>query len=236
MAAQPQQLSLGIALHEEATFANYLAVGSANRQAVDALEKVASGASLENTFVWGAHGTGLSHLLQAVCHQASDCGRSLQYFPMADVRGYAPAALCEGLEDLDLVCLDGIEHICGSREWEQSLFHLFNRMRDAGKTLVFSSHVSPAALPIVLPDLKSRLMSCIIYHLESLTDDAKKAALQQRAHERGFDMPEEVASFILNRASRDTAELFELLDKLDDASLQAQRKLTIPFVKSVLEL
>lgn len=236
MAPRPQQLSLGIALHDEATFTNYLAVGSANPQAVDALQKVALGESRENTLVWGAHGTGLSHLLQAVCHQAADVERTLQYFPMADVRGYAPSALCEGLEDLDLVCLDGIEHICGNREWEQALFHLFNRMRDAGRTLVFSSHVSPPSLPIVLPDLKSRILSCIIYHLESLSDEAKKAALQQRAHERGFDMPEEVASFILNRASRETAELFVLLDKLDDASLQAQRKLTIPFVKSVLSI
>ncbi|TVZ39965.1 regulatory inactivation of DnaA Hda protein [Alteromonadaceae bacterium 2753L.S.0a.02] len=235
MKSKPQQLSLGIALHDEATFENYL-VADNNAQAVAALQNIASTQGGDNLCIWGARGVGLSHLLQATCHEAAALGRSLQYFPMADVRGYAAAELCEGLEELDLVCLDGIEHICGNRDWEQALFHLFNRMRDAGKTMIFSSHTSPPSLPILLADLKSRLLSCVIYHLESLDDDGKRSALKMRAQLRGFDMPDEVANFILNRASRDTTELFVLLNRLDDASLQEQRKLTVPFVKAVLAI
>ena len=59
-------------------------------------------------------------------------------------------------------------------------------------------------------------------------------ALQLRAKGRGMEMSDEVAKFILSRAPRDTNDLFHLLDHLDDASLQQQRKLTIPFVKDVL--
>lgn len=186
--------------------------------------------------MWGARGVGLSHLLQAVCHVADQCGRAIQYFPMADVRGYSAAELCEGLEEMDIVCLDGLEHICGNRQWEQAIFHLFNRLRDSGKSLLMSSHSSPPTLPILLPDLKSRILGSVIYHLEGLADDSKKSALQMRAKARGFDLSDEVASFILNRASRDTAELFDVLNQLDDASLQEKRKLTIPFVKEILGL
>jgi len=233
--SSPVQLSLGVSLRDEATFDNYFG-GGATALAIQALQRITTTALPENIMIWGARGTGLSHLLQAVCHQASDRRLAVQYFPMADVRGYAAEDLCEGLEVMDLVCLDGIEHICGNKAWEQALFHLFNRLRDAGKPLLVSSHTSPPSLPILLPDLKSRLLGCVIYHIESLSDQDKKNALIMRASARGFELPEEVVTFILNRASRDTAELFDLLNQLDDASLQEKRKLTIPFVKDILGL
>lgn len=43
-------------------------------------------------------------------------------------------------------------------------------------------------------------------------------------------------NFLLNRLDRDLTYLFSVLEKLDKASLQAQRKLTIPFVKEQLHL
>ncbi|WP_185235886.1 DnaA regulatory inactivator Hda [Teredinibacter franksiae] len=232
----PVQLSLGVSLRDDATFDNYFTATESNDQAIFALKKLAQGAEQNLVVIWGARSAGLTHLVQALCHRAGNAQRIIQYFPMADVRGYDSQELCEGLEEMDIVCLDGIEHVCGNRAWEQSLFHLFNRLRDAGKSLLISSHVSPPSLPILLPDLKSRVLGCEIYHIESLTDDGKKDALRMRAAARGMELSEEVASFILNRASRDTVELFQLLNRLDDASLREQRKLTIPFVKEVLGL
>ncbi|WP_188149839.1 DnaA regulatory inactivator Hda [Teredinibacter waterburyi] len=230
----PVQLSLNVSLRDDATFANFYAQGEANAQALFALRSVLDGQSYDNVLIWGARGAGLSHLLQGVCHQADERGLAVQYFPLADVRGYTAADLCEGLEAMDIVCLDGLEHICGNSDWEQAIFHLYNRMRDAGKPLLLSSHTSPPSLPILLPDLKSRVLGCVVYHVESLGDDGKKMAMIARAAARGMEMPADVATYILSRASRDTAELFTLLNRLDDASLQEQRKLTIPFVKSVL--
>jgi len=228
----PKQLSLGVSLRDEATFENYYVSGHGNEQAVAALKSMAEKPE-HFVVVWGNRGVGLSHLLQAVCHQLDEQYR-VQYLPMADVRGYDAAELCDGLEQMDLVCLDGIEHISGNRQWEQAVFHLFNRLRDAGKSLLVASHTSPPSLPILLADLKSRLLGCVIYHIEGLSDESKKQALMTRAERRGFNLPEEVASFILNRSARDMAALFAILDHLDDASLEQKRKLTIPFVKKTL--
>jgi DnaA family protein len=58
--------------------------------------------------------------------------------------------------------------------------------------------------------------------------------LQLRARQRGFELPDDVAHYLLRRAPRDPASLFALLDRLDYASLAAQRKLTIPFVRELL--
>jgi DnaA family protein len=69
-----------------------------------------------------------------------------------------------------------------------------------------------------------------------LDDTQRMQALQLRAREKGFDMPDETARYLLRRLPRDLPALFDLLERLDAASLAAQRKLTVPFVKSVLGL
>lgn len=234
MIQKPTQLSLGIALRDDATFDNFYAADDASAEAVAALKKTSRRQGEPSLVIWGARGSGVTHLLQACSHEASANEVTVQYLPLQELAGYAPEDICEGLEALELVCLDGLDEVCGNRQWERAVFHLFNNLRDAGHKLVIAAHTSPPSLPIVLPDLKSRLLGSPFYHLRSLTDPQKKDVLQKRARARGIDMSDEVATFILNRAPRDTAELFVILNQLDEESLQQQRKLTIPFVKTVL--
>jgi DnaA regulatory inactivator Hda len=229
----PVQLSLGVSLRDDATFANFY-IAEGNELALHALREFCRDQGERNLLLWGSRGAGLTHLLQACCHEAYEDGQSVQYLPLRDLVGYAPDDVCEGLEKVAMVCLDGIDQICGHRQWEQALFHLYNRLRDAGHRLLVASHTSPPSLPLLLPDLKSRLLGGTVYHLRALNDQEKAIALQLRAKGRGMEMSDEVAKFILSRAPRDTNDLFHLLDHLDDASLQQQRKLTIPFVKEVL--
>ena len=231
----PVQLSLGIALNDEATFANFHA-GDTNAQVVEALKILVAGGEDKNLLIWGAPGAGLTHLLQAVCHDVHTHHKTVQYLPLRDMVGFSAFDLCEGLEEFEYVCLDDIDYVCGIREWEQALFHLYNKLRDAGHALLIVSHTSPPALPVVLADLKSRLLGSVRYHVKSLSDSGKQSALIMRARARGMEMAVDVAQFILNRASRDTTELFDLLDRLDDESMQRKRKLTIPFVKEVFGL
>ncbi|MOA50116.1 DnaA regulatory inactivator Hda [compost metagenome] len=84
-----------------------------------------------------------------------------------------------------------------------------------------------------LPDLKSRLTLALVFQLHALSDEDKLRALQLRASRRGLHLTDEVGRFILTRGPRSMNLLFDLLDILDQASLQAQRKLTIPFLKEI---
>ncbi len=233
--SSPKQLVLGISLRDEATYRNfYCRAGSKNSEIVNILKAQLSGSGEQIIYLWGAAGCGLTHLLQAACHDAHERGIYAQYLPLKDLAGYAPDSIFEGLEAQDLVCVDSVDAVVGHSAWEKALFDFFNRMRDAGKRIIFSSVANPNKLPMRLEDLKSRLAWSVIYHLEELDDADKSAALQMRAKSRGMDMQEEVAQFILNRAPRDTNDLFYILDSLDELSLREQRKLTIPFVKEVL--
>lgn len=235
MQAKPRQLSLGVSLNDEATFANfYLPAEGGNRQAVAALAGQLDADGERLLYLWGASGAGLTHLLQAACHRAHASKRSAQYLPLKDLAGFAPDSLFEGLETQELICLDALDAVIGNRIWEEALFDLFNRVHETGNRLVFSALLGPKELTLQLEDLRSRLNWGVVYQVEVLSDEEKQAALRMRARARGMEMSREVAQFILSRAPRDMNELFVLLDRLDELSLQEQRKLTIPFVKQVL--
>lgn len=231
---KPIQLPLGIRLRDDATFANFYP--GANAAALGYVERVCSpdaGWSDGLIYLWGNTGVGRSHLLQAACLRVEQRGELAVYLPLADVAEYGPALL-DNLEQSELVCLDDVDAIAGDPVWEESLFHLFNRLRDSGRRLLLAADASPREIAVQLADLKSRLSLSLVFQLQELSDEDKLRALQLRASRRGLNLPDDVGRFILTRGARDMSALFELLDRLDQASLQAQRKLTIPFLKETL--
>jgi len=111
---------------------------------------------------------------------------------------------------------------------------LYNRVRDAGGRLVVAGEAGPAGSGFDLVDLASRLAWGPVFHLQELDDAGKRQALFRRAAARGVEMPDEVANYLISRCPRDMGSLFRLLDRLDEASLSAQRRLTIPFVRALI--
>lgn len=233
--SSPRQLSLEIQLDDDATFDNFFVdPQGVNAQAVAALKSQLWTSGEQFIFLWGASGAGVSHLLQAACHNACQEGSSSQYLPLADFITADGDQLLDGLETLDLVCLDNLDEVVGRDNWEAALFRFFNAMRDGGKRMLMGSGLGPRELVVSLPDLQSRLNWGLTYQLQLMDDIAKQQALQIRAAKRGLVLSAEVAQFILHRSPRDTQQLFHSLELLDQASLQEQRRLTIPFVKQVL--
>jgi len=220
------QLLLGIGLRDSESFANFFP--AQNQQVVQALQQ----ADEAFIYLWGSRGSGKTHLLQALCRQLAEQGQAVAYLPLAE-EGMAPQML-DGMEAMSLLAIDDLEQIAGNAEWEAALFHLYNRIRDAGGRLLVAARVGPAALPVQLRDLASRLSYGLTLQMHELGDVDKLKLLQLRAANRGFDLPDEVANYLLKRCERDMVSLIELLETLDSATLRAQRKLTIPFVKSLL--
>ncbi len=221
-----QQLTLGIRLRDDATFDNYFS--GQNEQVVHNLQMQEE----PYVFLFGADGTGKSHLLQAACHETGKKGLPVVYLPLAE-EGLMPAML-DGLESMSLIALDDIQEIIGNEDWEYALFNLYNRVREKGVSMIVSSAEPLASLNIKLADLKSRLSWGPIFQLSSLSDKEKQRALQQRAKNRGLDLTDDVVTYLLKRSSRDMNSLFALFEKLDKASMVEKRKLTIPFIKDYL--
>jgi len=187
-----------------------------------------------NAYLAGAAGTGKTHLALAVCAAVDAHGRRAAYLPLASAAGRVRDAL-DALHDNDLIALDGVDAVAGARDDEVALFDFHNRAHDAGKTVLYAARAVPDALELALPDLRSRLAQCARSVLPPLDDDGRREVLRRRAQRRGLAVEDAALDWLLKRAGRDLAGLTAVLDRLDHASLAAQRRITVPFLKQVLE-
>lgn len=185
----------------------------------------------ELVYLYGPGGSGKSHLLQGLCHEAQQRGQSAIYLPTLAV--LQPGVL-DSLESVQLVCLDDIDDVLSMDDWQRALFHLINAFKDRGGKLVVSAALPVASLEVRLADLASRLKAAFLVATDQLDDEQKLEVVRRKAQRRGFEMSDEVCRYILSRSRRDMHHLAQLVEQLDQETLRRQKKVTIPFVKQAL--
>jgi DnaA family protein len=220
-----KQLALEVRLRAGAVFASF--VPGENGELIAALRLPVPGP----VWLWGNPGCGKTHLLQAVCAAA---GEAAAYFDLGG-SSVAPPEVLRGFEAVSVLCLDDVGAVAGSAAWEQSLFRLFNDAAELKTRVICAANASPLSINWRLPDLKSRAAACAVYQLRELDEPGRVLAMTLRAAQRGLQLPTETAQYLLKRMPRDLRSLLETLDELDEASLIAQRRLTIPFIRDALE-
>lgn len=198
------------------------------------LRAIAVGSSPDWVYLEGAAGTGKTHQALAMCSNAEQAGRTPTYVPLSAVVGRVRAVL-EGLEQRDLVVLDGLDAVAGGRDDEVALFDFHNRARAAGTAVMYTAQAAPAELGLVLPDLRSRLGQCVRVVLQALDEEGRAAVLRDRALRRGLSIDEASIEWLLSHSGRELGGLITLMDWLDRESLAAKRRITVPFLRQVLE-
>lgn len=181
-------------------------------------------------YLYGAAGSGRSHLLQAVCRELDGL-----YLPLSELAAESPQSVLDGLGTAHHLCLDDIDTVCADAAWCESLFHLYNRCAEAGTKLLVSAGCASAQLACALPDLQSRLGWGGSFRLRVLAPDDCEEALQLRARERGIELSPEVVAYVLARLRRDLPALLQWLERLDRCSLLEKKRITVPFVRRLLE-
>lgn len=230
------QLTLSVQLPDDETFASFKS--QSNQMVVQQLthfldQITKSNKQVHSMYLFGLSGVGKSHLLHASCAYADTLGITSLCLSFSELTQLSVDVL-DGLENIDLVCLDDIQLIAGNKKWQQGVFDLYNRMVEQNKCLIITGDQSVTNLNISLPDLVSRLSWGLTEQVKPLSDEEKSVSLQYRAQQRGLYISDEVASFLINRLSRDMTSLIAALEQLDQASIREQRRITIPFIKDVL--
>lgn len=228
---QHPQLALRLSRKPNTDFASYY-VGQ-NAQLVGRLHQVADNSIPGWLYLWGAEQSGKSHLMQAASQRAEDQGYSAFYLAGAEALAGSPLLL-ENLTAFQLLAIDDIHLLLADPEWEEALFHLYNKFKDLGSTLLVSADAAPRQLGVTLPDLASRMMAMEVYQVVPMDDRDKAGALRLMAHQRGFSLSDEVVAYILARSDRGLGALQAVVERLDHQSLQEKRVITIPFVKKVM--
>ena len=228
MNPKPTQLVLPVSADPDATWEHWISRGE-----TELLEHALKGKappSLPGILVWGEEGLGKSHLLQAVCAQL-DAGA--MYVPLSMVLSAPPSNLLEGVEDSGAVIIDDVHLVVSSNDWQEALFHCFNRCVAARTPLVVSSQVAISGLSGLLPDLQSRLALLTGFKLPSWDLEAFEVLLTRLAKHRGLILTNEVARYLTRRLRQTPVEALVAIEKIEQSSLIEQRTPTVPFLKTL---
>ena len=187
-----------------------------------------------HVFLYGGEGSGKSQLLNAVCVETREREGRAFYLALKRLPRDAIASL-EGLEKLDLVCVDDLHVIAGDQAWEEALFHCFNRIREANGRLLVSSRERLSALELGLPDLKSRLAWGLRLQLLPLEDKDKLEVINLHCVALGLSLPDDVQQYLLKRHDRSMAAMVHTVESLQQAALTLKRRITVPLAREVLK-
>jgi len=174
-------------------------------------------------YLWGASGSGRTHLLRGFATAASST-RAAECFA-AEKADWARAAKLAAVAVDDVSRLDAAGQI--------ALFDLCNRLRGSHGALAAAGDAPPAELGL-RPDLRSRLASGIVLQLHPLSDAEKAEALREHATRRGMAMDPDLIQYLLAHFERDMGTQTAVLDALDSYSLQRKRPVTLPLLKEAL--
>ena len=227
----PRQTVLPVDTHGDSSFENYVSIG--NRVLVEELKQLIAGErKIKVIYLWGEPGCGKTHLLNACCQEYSQFGPPPVYVSLGQQHGRLDQL--QRIEPDVLVCIDDLQFIATMSESQVQILALYEKMSSGSGMVVVSGNALLSEIGLTLRDLESRLSSGGVYNVVAPSDSEKRKAVQVRARGRGVSLDDHVMDFIMSHYQRDTRSLFALLDRLDSASLEAQRKITIPFVKSLL--
>ena len=227
-----QQLALSVQLRDAARFESFFP--GPNAETIGSLRGYLDAPAGNGLLLFGAPGLGKTHLLQALVREAASRPLAVAYLPLREPGASASEAL-DGLEAQSLICLDDIDAALQDAAWSLALLRLLDALRARRRHVLLSARSAPERLQIQRSDLSTRLSACTLLGLKPLKDADRGELLRSRAHVRGLELPDEARRWLLTHLPRDTGSLITALERLDQASLAAQRKLTLPFVQQTVQ-
>ena len=220
------QLGLPISLDSKMLLDNFIA----NSELVNLIHQLFQDKKASEIYVYGLTGQGKTHVLQGVVLKALACDKNAIYIDCIDS---FPEHLLDFIDQLSFISLDNVDLI--SKENQEIFFDLYNRARQAGVVILVSGSSLPADLT-VMKDLKTRLSLAAVYKLEALNDELTMEVLNKQMNDRNLTIDSKIYEYLFKNYSRDLNTLVSAMNQLDKASLQSKKAISIPFVKTVLQL
>jgi DnaA family protein len=187
----------------------------------------------DDLFIYGTKESGKTFLLQALCNSYSSMSKSSLYIPLNKVMNYG-VEIFESLENMNLICVDGIEEAISKIDWEKAIFNLINKALISKSRLILSSSQDLKSLNFALPDLESRIRKIQSFELYPINDKDIFDALKYISKLTSINLGDKEAKYLLTYSQRNISNLVQILESLDQLSMEMKRKITIPLIKEVI--
>ena len=223
---KPQQLTFPWSKHNKVSFNDFY-FESSNNEIRMALE------SNEDLVMYGVKDAGKSFLLQSTCNFYSSKEKSSVYIPIHEAINFG-TDFVDSLEGLDVICIDDIELVAANEKWELAIFNLINSCLISDCRLIFSSSVNPSSIDFKLNDLSSRIKKIDHIELYPISDANLPEAVRFVSHLRSINLGDKEINYLVTYSKRNISNLIEIINKLDQLSMELKRKITIPLIKEII--
>lgn len=185
------------------------------------------------THLTGGHLCGKTHLLQSWVRLAQSHNKKAIYIEASNDDSVNFRDISN---KFDFVAIDNIEHLNGLQQI--LLFDLFNaiKLNNLDVFLLTSSKNSLDRIKTLRDDLKTRLMSGLTLDLKALNDDEIKDAINIHINQQGIKLGETEINFLINHCQRNIGVLVNTIHKIADNAVLENRNITIPFIKTIVNL
>lgn len=229
-----QQKVFAFSFDNQYTFDNFFPADNINelrilRSSLDALMQTDN----QQIFLAGEMGSGVSHLLKAACAYINQKGLFAAYLPLTNNRDQL-SAISGNVEQLDCIAIDDVSAIAGDKIAEHMLFDLYNRATDNNCALLFAAKQTPKKMTLQLPDLQTRLSSCLLLRIKALSGDNLHGFVQRLLSKHGMQADADIIDYILTHYSRSCNHLQQAVRLLEQESLRLHKPITKAFVRVCL--
>jgi chromosomal replication initiator protein len=126
---------------------------------------------------------------------------------VSNVRKRTIEKLRQKFTEIDVLIIDDVQFLAKKEQTQNELYNIFNLLYDANKQIIISGDRPPKDLTELEPRLKSRFEWGITVDIGKPDYETRLAILQEKAREREFMIPQEVAEFIATNVTENIREL-----------------------------
>ncbi|MCL2706663.1 MAG: chromosomal replication initiator protein DnaA [Dehalococcoidia bacterium] len=206
------------------TFDNFV-IGAGNRMAHAAAVGAAKRSSEQNynpLFIYSNPGLGKTHLVQAIGHKALENNLRPVYVSGEQFTNEFVAALRERRTEefrakyrsADILIVDDIHFIGGKEATEESFFHTFNDLHNAGRQIVITSDRPPKSMPLLQERLRSRFEWGLAVDIQPPDFESRLAILQSKAEQTQTKVSPDVLDMMAQEIKQNIRELEGKLNRV----------------------
>jgi len=205
-------------------------------------------------YIYGDVWLGKTHLLQATWNEifSKFKGKRVVYTTadkfiseyIAAVQKRKVEALRNKFKEIDVLIIDDVQFLAKKEQTQNELYNVFNLLYDQNKQIIISWDRAPKELENLEPRLRSRFEWGITVDIGKPDYETRLAILQEKAREREFMIPQDIAEFIATNVTENIRELewilnqliaeYELTGNLPELSKVAQKLKKLSFTTDIL--